>query len=55
VGFLIAIAVIAPVLGGAAVLDWRSRKRRKKVRRSHGAHTTARRDVDLGLDIGGDG
>jgi hypothetical protein len=51
-GLLISIAVIAPLIGAAAALDWRSRHRRGHGHRSTRTHDTRRREVDTGLDIG---
>jgi hypothetical protein len=51
-GLLIAFAAIAPMLGAAAVMDWRSRQRRRRIKSGPSAHTVTRAPVDLGLDIG---
>jgi hypothetical protein len=51
-GLLIALTVLAPFIGAAAVLDRRSRHRRRRVHASLAAHNAPRREIDNGLDIG---
>jgi hypothetical protein len=50
-GLLIALAVLAPFIGGAAVLDWRGRRRRKVGHRTFSPQAVPRREIDLGLDL----
>jgi hypothetical protein len=51
-GLLIGIAVIAPLVGAAAALDWRSRKRRRRHGPSQVRHHGPSREIETGMDIG---